>query len=1277
MAGSKWRELRAALQSAFARRRGATPCKPASGSQMESLEARRLLSAVLVKDINQVTAGSGPTNFVDLNGTLFFIAATTPRPVGNEIQIWQSDGTESGTILSQASCCGISTSSPRNLLKFNDTLVFTRSIGSSVANLYIYDGKSVPESFGPQIHTIDNLFNLGGTLFFSGRDSNDLMQLWESDGTTPGTVLLTSYTANSSTSFISPLTSLGSKVFFLASGGLWGADGTLQSAKLITKFSSAAEMVSAGGKLYIRNNNQLWVSDGTPGGAQLLMDFPAAPTNPNQGYNLTSSGGSVFFRANDGVNGTELWTSDGTQFGTNIVADLTPGAADTSFVNFTPYGGKLAFAFSDSAKTFHFSITDGTLAGTQSIRDFPQTASFPFFTTPTIVNGLLYFSASDALVGSGLWKSDGTTADTKKITSQTSSILASSAGTIFLSVFDDAHGTELWKTDGSEVGTLLVKDINTASDSASPSHLTNVNGTLYFDANDHDHYIEPWESDGTDQGTIMIKDILPGPLGSRATGGNPLSLNGTLIFDADDGSGLYGKELWRSDGTVQGTFLLKDLNPGPNGSNFSPIGVANNLGFFITTYTGSRTLWRTDGTPDGTFQLVSSPNGAISRSIALNGVIYFWFDDGTHGTTLWRSDGSPGGTVLLKDINPGRGLPSIKVFGSNGNLFFVGNDGIHGNELWTSDGTEAGTHMVLDIAAGSPDTFSSFFRASVFLSTGNGFYFTAVDRSSNPGAVLPVYLWRTDGTAVGTFKIAQVSTTNQTPTILGAIRDEVFFIPTFSSPGVSIQLWKTNGTAIGTVPILNPKQKGFQATGESGVNLDDKIFFRADTTTPRDGVELWETDGTDVGTKLVRDIYPSAISSDPQNFTVVGNSLFFTASDPGHGNELWKIAPPTASLPTHFYAASNGSIQLDASASIDPDPAETLTYQWDLDGDGIFGETGPAAVHGDEVGVNPTFLITGMNAGDSIPIKLKVTDSVMLSSTASADVVVPDGTLAGSANDVYQVQQNAGGDLEVFYNTPPTGPATFTLPREGLSRLHVTGGTVHILNNIGGLAIDVDGDGSVDMQSTQQPAYLHLHDQARLAYTGPAGLAIRTADLDIGPSARLDLGQGDLILNGVAGQASQLPAVQHALISGRNGGTWNGPGIVSSAAATNVGYTLAAALNDAGNGLPLLKSLDGQAVDINDILVRYTLDGDSNLDGKIDVGDYFNIDRGFAMRMNPGTPFTGFANGDFDYSGMQDADDYFLIDRAFILQGPVQAAAAPPAAKRLVRHARHRHLQSR
>jgi ELWxxDGT repeat protein len=99
---------------------------------------------------------------------------------------------------------------------------------------------------------------------------------------------------------------------------------------------------------------------------------------------------------------------------------------------------------------------------------------------------------------------------------------------------------------------------------------------LYFAAKDAGHGTELWSSDGTSDGTTLVKDIWPGPSGS-----SPQSLfvvEGVLFFTASDGTS--GQELWRSDGTAEGTVLVQDIAPGVASSSPRRIAAAGGRLFF-------------------------------------------------------------------------------------------------------------------------------------------------------------------------------------------------------------------------------------------------------------------------------------------------------------------------------------------------------------------------------------------------------------------------------------------------------------------------------------------------------------------------------------------------------------------------------------------------------------------------------------------------------------------------------------------------------------------------
>src|SRR5262249_13296537 len=132
-------------------------------------------------------------------------------------------------------------------------------------------------------------------------------------------------------------------------------------------------------------------------------------------------------------------------------------------------------------------------------------------------------------------------------------------GTLFFMGQDAAHGQELWKSDGTAEGTRMVKAIRAVKKKgayrygSSPCFLTNVNGTLFFTADNGAHGRELWKSDGTADGTRMVKDINPGQAGGfpEAWMGNLTNVNGILFFVADDG--VHGLEVGKSDGPQQGT----------------------------------------------------------------------------------------------------------------------------------------------------------------------------------------------------------------------------------------------------------------------------------------------------------------------------------------------------------------------------------------------------------------------------------------------------------------------------------------------------------------------------------------------------------------------------------------------------------------------------------------------------------------------------------------------------------------------------------------------------
>jgi ELWxxDGT repeat protein len=471
--------------------------------------------------------------------------------------------------------------------------------------------------------------------------------------------------------------------------------------------------------------------------------------------------------------------------------------------------------------------------------------------------------------------------------------LTQMGGSLFFAASDNAHGTELWKTDGTPAGTQLVKDINTGLESvypgapllpagSDPGNLTAVGPTLFFTADDGAHETELWKSDGTADGTVLVKSFgTPIDTGDAATdsllGLHDLTdFQGRLFFTADDP--VYGHALWASDGTATGTEPVMSLDASPSAALVPADLTVVNDQLFFAGEDGAHgpELWVLDGAADAP-RLVKEINPAVGGSdptglTAVDGLLFFTADDGSHGRELWTSDGTAVGTTLVADINSGAGssLPSDLVAFA-GKLFFTADDGIHGRQLWESDGTPAGTAMVTDAAGGAVPADLTVVNDTLFFSASDGLHGRE--------------LWRSDGTQTGTILVRDINT--------------------------------------GVLP-----QDGDAPASSDPLNLtavDGALYFSAD-----DGIhgrELGTSDGTSAGTVLVADLLSGPASAFPDGIVApetatwlaVGNLLYFGADDGIHGFELWKLdtAPQPAASPS---APANAT---DLTALLQTAPAPT------------------------------------------------------------------------------------------------------------------------------------------------------------------------------------------------------------------------------------------------------------------------------------------------------------------------------------------------------------------
>ncbi|MFY0568612.1 ELWxxDGT repeat protein [Archangium lansingense] len=552
-----------------------------------------------------------PDSLVATSTRLFFMMRDTSN---TESAIYATDGTAAGTskLVDFKAAGG---KGPLLMTAHGSTLYFTGYEPGVGHELWTSDGTpSGSQRIGTNHFSGDRLVDpspqaftvMGDTVYFvatapgtGGFDENPpVPTLWKTQGDAATTVAIGTSLKPTRGSNPAPFTSWNGALYFTTfeqeeAAKLWRTNGTEtgtqplvnivpDNAPAFTAESGLSALTPLGGALYfaamptLAEGFQLWKTDGTTAGTSRVTTNVKLTTAASLPIELVSHGGFLFFAGQDASTDTELWKSDGTETGTTRVKDIASANGMSSRpTGFTPMGGELYFVARDDSGGRELWKTDGLEAGTvrvANIRDSLGMASV--VNIAGVVGNTLYFVANEAGSGIELWKTDGTEANTSRVKDIAPG--AQDSGPSAFAVLDgflyftasDGSGPELWRTDGTESGTILVKDLSPASGGSKPLALTVLGKTLYFTANDGTSGRELWKLDTTDPALVpvRVRDILPGPGSGILTESLfALPTEQLILFAANDGVG--GSELWRSDGTEAGTFVLHDIAPWQLGSD--------------------------------------------------------------------------------------------------------------------------------------------------------------------------------------------------------------------------------------------------------------------------------------------------------------------------------------------------------------------------------------------------------------------------------------------------------------------------------------------------------------------------------------------------------------------------------------------------------------------------------------------------------------------------------------------------------------------------------------
>lgn len=711
----------------------------------------------------QIPTWNSPSNLMTAMDMVFFTAQDFGN---NDTRLWRSDGSSAGTFYLTGLINGngshlSGTPHPTQFLEFNGALYFiarTQQFGYNSVGIMRSDGTVAGTGPVVGIHPGNTrLIQFGSALSWNGKmyfsffeEDYNRYFIWSSQGSAETTVFEYEYLGYKYFT-PSPLTVFKDRFYFTTGNDNGGT--SLASFNPVSKQSNRIKEING------------------------PLEKPVIFTSFYDANTIHASANGLFLGVKMIWSTENLWYSDGTENGTFAF----PGMRSRDKMVFKE---KLYFS-GNLGQNAELYVSDGSLPGTRVLKDLsPSTEGIDAEETLSVIGNVALFAN-----------------------------------------YDSIHGNELWRTDGSKEGTHLLKDILSGKSGSYPEGFISFRNKIFFKGAPDGRKYQLMETDGTAPGTKLTSGF---PSGASLESIVPVA-NERLFLVASLAD--YSTSLL----TYQGEGVITEIaNFGFNtygvGFRVDRYVVNSGIFYFIVTAAGND-VWRSDGTMEGTRKL-GDFNEIQSLSMAGN-KIYIVEKGPYPDPTLYLKTIDPltGASELMKAL-PNQSLKPVALIPYKDRMMFNPLDASTGREFWTTDGTVQNTVLLKDIAVGA----ESSIEEATWVFHNDIFYFTA---ASTDGGL---ELWRTDGTSEGTQSVSDIvpGVLSSKPYSLTSCGDRLYF--TAYTHDTGYEIWSTDGTASGTRLEIDVNKGEMYSNPYGYTLLNDQLLFFATTATS--GVQLWS--GTSV-----------------------------------------------------------------------------------------------------------------------------------------------------------------------------------------------------------------------------------------------------------------------------------------------------------------------------------------------------------------------------------------------------------------------------------------------